>query len=289
MILAVAGGKGGTGKTVVALNLALTISKITNREVLVVDMDVDNPCTYTIVRAERRAGKRVYAFIPSINWNLCKLCGVCAEKCPAHALAIIPGKKLIFFDVLCEGCGTCLYVCPVKAIERGEKEIGKVYEATYGKLRLIIGELNPGDRRYHEVMEETLNYSKKFWSNYPHVIIDSPPGTGVGIKMILKEADLTIAVTEPTRLGLHDLKKLYSLSKAIEKPVHVVVNKAGLMGGLESELTTFLESKNLKFSKIPFDYNLVKSYITGKPIVESHPNSPSAKAITEIAKVLINA
>ena len=286
--IAIVGGKGGTGKTIVASNLAYLISEREKCEVLLVDVDVENPCTYTLFDTRRELVMTIDAFLPKFNLDKCVYCGTCSEKCPVHAILVVKGEKLVFFEVLCEGCATCIYVCPHRAIERGSREIGKIYSAKANNIDLVIGELNPGSRRYHEVMEKVLEYSEKLFRQYNYIIFDSPPGTGAGISMIISKADLVIVVTEPTMLGFSDLKKLTSLLKKENKKVIIVINKAGLSRKIEAEIEKFARENDFEIAKIPYSKEILETYIQGKLVVKEYPESSSAQAISRLYELIFS-
>jgi len=281
VIVAIAGGKGGTGKTTVTASLAFLLSKQT--KVLLGDIDVDNPCSYTLLGIEPKLLREVYAYRPIIDESTCKLCGLCASYCPVHALVVIPGKKIIFVETLCEGCGLCEAVCPNQAIREGRTVIGYLKTGSRENLDLIIGELKPGSRKYHEVAEEAMREILAKSSHYGITLIDCPPGTGFSVAEAIKHADLVIAVTEPSRLGVHDLAKFKKLVNLYGKKLIVVVNKYGLPGGTYKELEEIAPESY----KIPYDDKLVKAYIQGKTVVEAYPDSPSAKALEELSRLLL--
>ena len=283
MIIAVGGGKGGTGKTVIAVNLAVYLAN-RNHKVALVDLDVDNPCTYTLLKADLRIVSHVYSFKPKIIEDKCSLCGKCVENCPLHALVLIPGKKLLFIETLCEGCGNCIIVCPQQAIVEGRSLLGKIMAGEYNNLKLVVGELKPGERKSDEVIDATLNYILKVFNNYDYIILDIPPGTGRGVYQAFKPADLIVAVTEPTMLGLHDLIKLSKLIYSMKKKWIAVINKYGLPGGIYSKLKAFLEDKGVKYLLVPYDLNLVKAYMNGKTVIMEYPETESSKAIINLGE-----
>ena len=285
-VLTVTGGKGGTGKTVVAVNLALALSSLTGERVLLVDLDADNPCTYTLLNVEPKTVEEVKSFKPVIDKDACVRCGTCVKHCPTHALFLIPNAGLSFIETLCEGCAMCMYVCPKEAISRGHCLTGWVKEADAGDLHLVLGELRPGDRKYHDVMEAALNYAKRIWGNYRIVVIDTPPGTGKGILMALNSSDIIVAVTEPTSLGLLDLKRLNRLVTPLGKPEIVVVNKYGLPGGAHNKLERYLQECGLRWAKVRYDKRLMSAYIRGKPVIRYDPDAPSALDIQALAEML---
>jgi len=268
-VVTVSGGKGGVGKTFVAANLAKMLSKLYRKSVLLVDIDVSNPCVYTLVNLKVERREPIKIFKPELLKDKCVLCSECVRYCPTHSLLLIPKKELIFIEVLCEGCATCLYVCPFEAIAEGEKIVGWV-NATHERdlMRVVYGELVPGSRQEGEVMERTLEFSKQYWDSYNYIIIDTPPGTGRGIMYALQEAEVILSVTEPTKLGLHDLKKLHRLVKRIGKREIVILNKYGIPYGNYEEVENFIKSEELKSYRIPYDNVVLKSYFDGKSVLE---------------------
>jgi len=284
-IIAVGGGKGGTGKTVLAVNLAYGLAE-KGRRVLLVDLDVDNPCTYTFLDVKLRIIREVYTYKPKILEEKCTLCGECVKYCPVHALVLLPGRKLLFFPTLCESCLNCMVVCPEKAILEDKIVIGWVKRESMDSIDLIVGEIKPGERKTDEVISETLNYALESADNYDLVILDVPPGTGRGVYEALKQADLIVAVTEPTRLGLNDLRKFYKLLNMVKKESVIVINKYGLKKGVYGELEALIEKFKIRVFKVPYDKHLVEAYISGKIVLKVFPESPSARAIKEIVNKL---
>jgi len=284
-IIAVGGGKGGTGKTVLAVNLAYGLAE-KGRRVLLVDLDVDNPCTYTFLDVKLRIIREVYTYKPKILEEKCTLCGECVKYCPVHALVLLPGRKLLFFPTLCESCLNCMVVCPEKAILEDKIVIGWVKRESMDSIDLIVGEIKPGERKTDEVISETLNYALESADNYDLVILDVPPGTGRGVYEALKQADLIVAVTEPTRLGLNDLRKFYKLLNMVKKESVIVINKYGLKKGVYGELEALIEKFKIGVFKVPYDKHLVEAYISGKIVLKVFPESPSARAIKEIVNKL---
>ena len=286
-VYAVTGGKGGTGKTVLAVNMALTMSSITGKPVLLVDVDVDNPCAHQLLGAETRVVREVRSFKPVVDEEACTRCGSCVEHCPAHALILMPDSAPKLIETLCEGCALCMHVCPSGAVGRGGRVTGWIREAEVDGIHLVVGELRPGDRKYHTVMEETVRYSEGLWKRYRVVVVDTPPGTGKGIRMVLERSDLVVAVTEPTRLGLLDLDRLNRLVEGLGKPEVVVINKYGLPGGIHRELEAYLRERGLRWFRVRYDRRLVEAYVSGRPVVFYDPEAPSSRDVTALSKALL--
>ena len=287
-IISVAGGKGGTGKTLVAVNLAYMLNR--DRRTLLVDVDVDNPCTRSFFEVRQLWEKKVLEFRPKINQDLCKLCGTCVRNCPEHALVMIPGKQVMLVEELCAGCGVCRLVCPFNAVEESWIEGGVVkgYETEDG-IDLVVGELQPTCRRSPVMILKTLNVVKDLIGKYEYIVMDAPPGADAGIYSIMDCSETILAVTEPTPLGLMDLKKIYRLYQKSfhgRKRFMVIVNKYGLPGGSDQETRRFLEENGIAWTTIPYDDLIVRSYIAGELIVKTHPDSKAADSIRGVVKLL---
>ena len=283
-VVAVTGGKGGTGKTLISVNLAHIFSE--KGRTLLVDVDVDNPCTKTFFKKTPISRKTVKEFRPEIDEAACKLCGICVQKCYGHALLLIPGRKLVLLPSLCEGCAICRLVCPFNAINDSWVDSGYIEEYVVNDgLDAVVGELSPATRRTPVMILKTLKRMEEKMDGYRYVVIDSPPGTGSGIYGVMDYADLIISVTEPTRLGLSDLMKIYKLYGKLkpEKRIIAVINKVGLRGEIRREIEDFLNRSGIPWRVIPYDGSVVKSYARESILVNEYPDSPSAKAIREIA------
>jgi len=289
-VIAVTGGKGGTGKTFLAVNLAYLFGS--RARTLLVDVDVDNPCVKTFLDVKPSSTLSISEFRPEIDHEKCKLCGICVQNCPEHALLMIPERKIVLMPQLCSGCGVCKLVCPFNAIKESKVEAGMIEsykDAFAGKLDAIIGELKPTTRRTAVMILKTLNHVKKRMENYEYVIIDVPAGTGSGIYAAMDFSKTIVAVTEPTRLGLMDLKKLYKLYKRLKdgKRIFVAVNKYGLRGEIIDEVEEFLRESELKWWSIPYDERVVEAYVRGAVLVRDYPESPSAISIRNISEELM--
>jgi len=283
VVIAVTGGKGGTGKTLVAVNLSVLLAE--NEKTLLVDLDADNPCVPSLLNVELSKMGEVRSFRPVINTDKCTLCGECAKTCPAHALILIP-NKLLFIETLCEGCAACLYICKEGAISEGLRVSGWLLRGGRGKLGVLVAEARVGERKTDEVAEEALRKSVELAENYDWVVLDTPAGTGRIIKRAVDSSDVVLLVTEPTKLGVYDLKKTYKLVEG--KTALVVVSKYGVKGGAYEELREFLREKALTSVCIPYDVRVVKSSAEGRPIVEAYPKSPPAKALGRLADLVRN-
>ncbi|MGM0621436.1 MAG: P-loop NTPase [Bacteroidota bacterium] len=261
MKIAVASGKGGTGKTTVSVNLFYFISKEWDSNVRLVDCDVEEPNDVLFLNNPAiQSREEVYQLIPEIDTKKCTYCKKCQEWCEFNAITIVP--KLNFAEVdasLCHSCGACSVACEFEAITKIEKPLGTItnYQTGFGN-GLMEGCLNVGSS-----MQTML--IKKLKSSVDNddclTILDAPPGTSCPVVETVSDADYIILVTEPTPFGLHDLKITVELLADLQKPFGVIVNKAGL-GNLD--VYAFLEENDIELlGEIPFDRNYAVSYSSG--------------------------
>lgn len=255
MIIAVASGKGGTGKTLVATNLASVILNATYA-----DCDVEEPNGHLFLNPSILREKIVHIRTPQINAYLCTGCGECARSCAFNALAVVKGRVLVFSE-LCHACGVCSVVCPVKAISEEPHELGKVRTGTFaGSRRFVDGLLNIGQLRSAGVIEKVVDEIKEDRL----VLIDAPPGTSCAAVAACSKADAAVLVTEPTPFGLHDLKLAHQMLNRLSVPHAVVINRADI--GDES-VERYCEAEGLTvLAKIPFDRRIAELYAEGRMI-----------------------
>lgn len=263
MEIAVASGKGGTGKTTVAVNLARLMVESSNR-VCYVDCDVEEPNGHLFLKPTITRQWTVSLPIPSVNDKLCDGCGECKEICQFNAITVIKGKVLVFPE-LCHGCGGCNLVCPQKAITEIPKAIGSAMVGHSGKLEFISGKLNVGEPMAGPVIREV----KKAITDNADVIIDVPPGTACPMVEAVREADYVLLVTEPTPFGLNDLKIAVDTVLKLNIPHAVIINRAG--SGDEG-VRNFCRHENIPIvTEIPDDRRVAELYSQGKMIYESLP------------------
>jgi len=232
MIVAVASGKGGTGKTSVAVNMALSIGNVQ-----FLDCDVEEPNAHLLLHSEISREEPVYLPVPVIDEELCDHCGKCAEFCPNNAI-FVSLEKVLVFPELCYSCGGCAIICPRKAISEEQRRIGTLKLGSAGDLELVYGELEVGEPMAVPVIKEV----KRRIKNDRPVILDSPPGTSCPVIETVKGSDFCVLVTEPTPFGLHDLKITVEVLKDMGIPFGVVVNRAGIG---DKKVYEYCEEKNI--------------------------------------------
>jgi len=262
MIISVASGKGGTGKTLVATSLALSVRD--NHSVQLLDCDVEEPNANILLHLAINHSQPVYILIPKVDETKCTYCGKCAEVCAYNALAVLKNKVLVFPE-LCHGCGACSYLCPESAITEEGRVVGIVERGASGNLELIQGKLNVGEAMAPPVIREVKRYT------HPEniVIIDVPPGTSCPVIEAVKGSDFCLLVTEPTPFGLNDLSLAVEVVRKLGIPCGVVINRAGI-GNQQVELYCRREEIPILL-RIPLDRNIALLYSQGIPLVVGMP------------------
>lgn len=262
MIISVASGKGGTGKTTVAVNLALALDSVQ-----LLDCDVEEPNAHIFLKPDIKEKIASTVLIPEVDDSKCNYCGKCREVCAYHAIAVFPQQNdkkgsILIFPHLCHGCGGCSLLCPEKAIREVNKEIGVVEIGDSGTVQFVHGRLNIG-----EIMSPPLiKHVKEYIDPARTVIIDAPPGTSCPVIAAVKGSDFCILVTEPTPFGLHDLVLAVEVLQKLQTPFGVVVNRSDIG---DEKVDTYCKDNNIPIlMKIPFDREIVFLYSQGLPFVD---------------------
>lgn len=256
MKIAVASGKGGTGKTTVAVLLASSIENS-----FYVDADVEEPNGHVFLKPSIEKVEEFSEPVPRIVEEKCTFCGLCAEKCPYKALVIIPQvKKSLFFPELCHSCGVCSYVCPVEgAIEEVLRKKGIIREGWAGEIKFMDGLLNVGEPSSVPLIREL----KKRANSSEHVIIfDAPPGTSCPVVETLEGVDFVLMVTEPTPFGAHDLSLALDVVEELGLPKGIIINKSGQGDEIIEELAAVRKTEIL--FRIPFSEEIARMYSRGE-------------------------
>jgi MinD superfamily P-loop ATPase len=277
MIVSVASGKGGTGKTSVAVNLALSMGNVR-----LLDCDVEEPNSYLFLNAKISQTRPVAVSVPVVNEKLCDHCGKCADFCQYNALFVGSDKVLVFQD-LCHNCGGCALICPKEAISEQQHQIGTLKLGSSGNLDLVYGELEVGEPMAVPLIREV----KKHTGKDKNVILDSPPGTSCPVIQTVKDSDFCILVTEPTPFGLHDLKIMVQVVESMEIPFGVVINRAGLG---DKRVYEYCKEKGIpKLLEIPYERKIAELYSRGIPFSAEMPKwKKEFQALFATVKRLVN-
>ncbi|MCD6453545.1 MAG: ATP-binding protein [Dehalococcoidales bacterium] len=262
MIVSIASGKGGTGKTLVATSLARSLGD--KQSLQFADCDVEEPNAHLLLQPTFSQRKVVFILIPRVDEAKCTGCGKCAEVCAYKAIAVVRGKVLVFPE-LCHGCGACSYFCPEQAISEVGKEIGVVESGNSGKIGFIQGKLNVGELAAPRVIVEV----KKHLNQGGLVIIDAPPGTSCPVVEAVKDADFCLLVTEPTSFGLNDLALAVEMTRKLDVPTGVVINRNGI-GDHRVEEYCLKEGIPILL-RIPLDIEIARLYSRGVTLVDGMP------------------
>jgi len=260
MIISIASGKGGTGKTTVATNLAVSIGS----DVQLLDCDVEEPNAHLFIDPVIEQSKKVYTPVPKIDEEKCNFCKKCAEICRFRAIAVIK-ETVLTFPELCHSCGGCMEVCPENAITETGRELGVIEIGHRNGLAFAHGRLRVG-----EAMSPPLIREVRFQTRSDQLtIIDAPPGTSCPVIAAMKGTDFVLMVTEPTPFGLHDLKLAVEAVKLLEIPRGLVINRSDIGN---DDVRTYANMENLPIlMEIPFDRRIAEAYSRGKLLVEEMP------------------
>ncbi len=261
MIISVASGKGGTGKTTVATNLAVSIKG----NVRLLDCDVEEPNSHLFIDPVFEDARVVTTPVPEIDETKCTLCGKCAEVCQFKAIVVL-GNTVLPFENLCHSCGGCMRACPADAIRWKERELGIIRKGHRNGLEFINGTLRIGEAMSPPLIRMVRAEAGKDGLS----IIDAPPGTSCPVIAAMKGADFVLLVTEPTPFGLHDLKLALGAVRILNIPCGLVINRSD-MG--DEKVKEYAKEESLPvLMEIPFDRRIAESYSRGELIVECLPD-----------------
>ena len=271
--IAVASGKGGTGKTLVALNLALSIEADQ-----VLDCDVEEPNDHIFLKPKNIHSEPVELKVPVIDETKCTYCRKCAEFCQYHAL-FVAGETAMVFNELCHSCGGCTLICPEKAITEKPRSIGDIFIGDTNGMELVYGELNIGEALAVPIIAAVKDRMKEEGV----VILDSPPGSACPVVESVMDTDYVVMVTEPTPFGLHDLEVATEVVKQLGIPLGVVVNFAGIG---DRGVYDFCERMGIPIIlEIPYDRHIAELYSKGIAFTDEMPEwKPKFRQLLERIK-----
>lgn len=258
MIVTIASGKGGTGKTTLSTNLAYSAEQ----PVVLLDCDVEEPNAHLFLKPVWTDSMPVYKPIPSVNPERCNSCGTCAEICEYNAIAVLKDQVLVFPE-LCHGCGGCTLLCPQHAIEEANQEIGIVEKGRSGAIDFVHGKLQVKEAMAGPVIRAV----KQHINRSSLTIMDAPPGTSCSVVGTLLESDYCLLVTEPTPFGLHDLTLAVEVVRKLGIPHGVVINRAGVG---DSGVQEYCRSEQIPILlEIPEDRHIAEAYSRGELMAET--------------------
>jgi MinD superfamily P-loop ATPase len=255
VILSIASGKGGTGKTTVATNLALSLG-----DIQLLDCDVEEPDAHIFLKPVIEKEIPATIPIPRVDKTKCTHCGKCGEACEFHAIVVVK-DMVLNFDELCHGCGACSYVCPEDAITEVERQIGTIRLGKAGQIGFVEGILNIGE----PMASPLIKREKAFMRNPGTVVLDAPPGTACPVIETVRGSDFCLLVTEPTPFGLNDLELAVGMAAKLDVPMGVVINRANVG---DRGVRDFCGAQDIPIlMEIPMDQHIAELYSRGIPFV----------------------
>jgi len=265
-VLAIASGKGGTGKTTLAVNLAVMAAR--DRTVRLLDCDVEAPNCHIFVDPEIESSRTVAVEVPRILLDRCTHCGECARFCAYNAIAVVR-KQVVVFPELCHACGGCRLVCPEDAIEWEDREVGKVLWGSTNDIVFTQGRLRVGEAMSPPLIRE----AKRMIGDTDLAVIDAPPGTSCPVITSVLGSDFVCLVTEPTPFGLNDLVLAVEMTRAVGVPMGVVINQADIG---DRRVHDYCEREDIPLlAEIPFDRRIAEAYARGDLVFRAVPETES--------------
>ena len=259
MIISIASGKGGTGKTTVATNLALSI-----QDVVFLDCDVEEPNAHLFLRPDIDEVEVVERPVPEVEKEKCTFCGKCAQICEFKAIIVV-GKSILTFHELCHGCGGCTRICPEGAIREVGKEMGIIEKGKIKGIEFYHGKLKIGEAMSPPLIKKVRRYENR----EKVTIIDAPPGTSCPVIASMKGADFVLLVTEPTPFGLYDLELAVGAVRTLNLPCGLVINRSDIG---DDRVKRYAERENIPLLlEIPFEKRIAELYSKGIPFVQEIP------------------
>jgi len=260
MIISIASGKGGTGKTTIATNLAFSL----DGGVQLLDCDVEEPNAHLFTKPEIDHRETVTTPVPEVDLEKCDYCGMCGEICQFSAIAVI-GKKVLTFPELCHSCKGCMMVCPQEAIGEKPRELGVLEKGRRGSVEFIHGRLRVGEAMSPPLIEEV----KAYITPKKTTIVDAPPGTSCPVIVTLKGSDFALLVTEPTPFGLHDLKLAVGAVRILGIPLGLIINRCDVG---DDRVVAYAQEEGIPIlMEIPNDRKIAEAYSRGIMMVDVRP------------------
>jgi MinD superfamily P-loop ATPase len=263
MKVAIASGKGGTGKTTVSASLAT----VWPRPLYVMDLDVEEPNLHLFLEPDLHGAEKAYIEVPKADEDKCNYCRACADLCQFKAISVM-GEVLMVFPEMCHGCGGCLAICPEKALSPDKRELGHLQWGVVASTGFLMGQLRVGEAMSPPLMRKAKTKLRTMLHGMDRdVIIDAPPGVSCPAVNAVMDADVIVLVTEPTPFGVYDLRLTYEAFFPLRKSMGIVINRAGLG---EDDVYDFCRSKNLPiWAEIPFSRDIAMAYADGRIVAQT--------------------
>jgi len=260
MVICIASGKGGTGKTTIATNLAVSL----NGGVQLLDCDVEEPNAHLFMKPEINHTETVEIPVPEVDLDRCDFCGKCGEICQFSAITVI-GEKILTFPELCHSCKGCMMVCPKEAISEKGRALGVLEKGTSGSVEFVHGLLRIGEA----MSPPLINRVKEHIDPQKIAIIDAPPGTSCPVIVALKGSDFAILVTEPTPFGLNDLKLAVEAIRILKIPLGIIINRSDVG---DDQVAKYASAESIPIlMEIPNDRKIAEAYSRGIMMVDVRP------------------
>ena len=280
-LIAITGGKGGVGKSTVAVNIATALAA-SGYSVALVDADVEAPNDHILLSLPLCDEVDVQVAMPLVETSLCTYCGDCVRACRRNALFLPPGQTPILMGE-CNGCKACINACRTEALKNAWMPVGATFRTESGKLTLFSGVLQPGREESTIVVRALKDRLAAEAEHFDIIIIDTAPGVHCTVIAALTGAACAYAVTEPTPVNVHDLGLILQLCKILAIPARIVLNRSDL-NGQQAQLLPGKAGKDVSVeASIPHDRTLLQSYIKGLPVVSMAPESPAALILSDLA------
>ena len=265
MIVAIASGKGGTGKTTVAASLA----RVWERPLVAVDLDVEAPNLHLFLRPTIEESFPAWMETPVVDESKCDYCLACSNLCQFKAISVM-GSVVLTFEEMCHGCGGCIAVCPQKAISPGRRELGRISRGHAGSVQFLMGGLRIGEAMSPPLMRQVRSLLKEIVeATGSDAIIDAPPGVSCPAVNAVMDSDCIVLVTEPTPFGFHDFQLAWEAFSPLGKPMGVVINRAGIG---DRAVHSFCAEKQISIlAEIPYDRAAAEGYARGRVVADLSP------------------
>lgn len=265
MIITIASGKGGTGKTTIATNLA----KSAAGSVRLLDCDVEEPNAHLFLNPESMESRKVTTMIPEVNADLCTACGACEEICQFSAINLVAGSVMVFPE-MCHSCYGCLMACPAGALSASSRELGEIMHGRSGDIELVFGKLRVGEAMSPPLIEKVKEHADMAGL----IIIDAPPGTSCPVITTMRSSDFVLLVTEPTPFGLNDLILAVETVKKLNLPMGLVINRCDIGN---DDVRDYAQREHIPvFLEIPDRRDIAENYSRGIAMVEAFPELKAA-------------